>query len=68
MDLKMPVMDGYVATAEIRKFNSTVPIIAQTAYALNERDRVLEAGCTGYISKPFRKDELLEIVRQYIKI
>jgi len=68
MDIKMPVMDGYAATAEIRKFNKNIPIIAQTAYALNEREKALDAGFSGYISKPFRRNELLDLVRQYIKI
>ena len=53
MDIKMPGMDGYEATRQIRKFNTGVPIIAQTAYGLNgDRAKAIKAGCTNYISKP----------------
>jgi PAS domain S-box-containing protein len=68
MDVRMPVMDGYEATAEIRKFNRTIPIIAQTAYALKgEKERSLAAGCDGYISKPIDPKELLETMIRFIK-
>ena len=68
MDIRMPVMDGYEATAEIRKFNKVTPIIAQTAYALKgEKERSLAAGCDGYISKPIDPRELLETVIRFIK-
>ncbi len=51
MDIKMPVMDGYEATRQIRKIDPSVPIIAQTAYALTgDRQKVYDAGCTGYLS------------------
>ncbi|MCF8303690.1 MAG: tetratricopeptide repeat protein [Bacteroidales bacterium] len=63
MDIKMPVMDGYEATRKIREFNKEVKIIAQTAYALEgDRERALEAGCDEYISKPIKKEELLELL------
>ncbi len=63
MDIRMPVMDGYEATAEIRKFNRTIPIIAQTAYALKgEKERSMAAGCDGYISKPIDPKEFLDTI------
>lgn len=67
MDLKMPVLNGYEATLEIRKNNKEIPIIAVTAYAFaGERDRALEAGCNMFIHKPFKKDELLKTISKYI--
>ncbi len=69
MDLKMPVMDGYAATQEIRKFNPTIPIVAQTAYALEgDREKALKAGCTDYISKPLRKAELIQKISELMEL
>lgn len=65
MDIKMPVMDGYTAVRLIRERNSTVPIIAQTAYA-DDKDKAIEAGCSGFISKPFDKKGLLRVLSDYI--
>jgi CheY-like chemotaxis protein len=65
MDLKMPVMDGYEATREIRKINSEVPIIAQTAYALSgDSKKAMDAGCNEYVIKPINKEELLEKLKR----
>lgn len=69
MDIKMPGIDGYKATKEIRKFNDDVVIIAQTAYALlSDKSKAIQAGCNDYISKPVDKDILLAMVKKYIKI
>jgi len=66
MDIKMPGMDGLEATAEIRKFNKTIPIIAQTAYALSDDDeKAKEAGCNDYISKPINRSKLIELIEKY---
>ena len=66
MDIKMPEMDGYEATCEIRKFNKEVLIIAQTAHALpGDHDKVIEAGCNEYISKPIDKIELFSMIQKY---
>lgn len=60
MDMKMPGLDGFTATKEIRKFNSIIPIIAQTAYAYKEDyDNAIAVGCNDYISKPIHEEELL---------
>src|SRR5690606_7711520 len=65
MDLKMPDMNGVEATRQIRTFNTTIPIIAQTAYAMTEdRHKALEAGCSDYITKPIRKDMLLDLLKK----
>lgn len=53
MDIKMPILSGYEATKEIKLVNPFVPIIAQTAYAINnEKEIALAAGCDDYTSKP----------------
>ena len=60
MDIKMPLLNGYEATEEIRKFNKDVIIIAQTAYALpGDYSKAIDVGCNDYISKPIDKDILL---------
>lgn len=61
MDFNMPVLNGIEATKEIRKFNTDVPIIALTAYAMiGDREKALGIGCNDYLSKPFSKKVLLE--------
>ncbi|MHC1704672.1 MAG: ATP-binding protein [Tenuifilaceae bacterium] len=65
MDIKMPMMNGIEATKEIRKFNTTIPIVAQTAFAMSEdRERALNAGCNYFISKPINYLELFEILNK----
>ena len=66
MDIKMPEMDGYEATREIRKFNKEVIIIAQTAYALpDDHKKAIEAGCNDYISKPINREGLKKLINEY---
>jgi signal transduction histidine kinase len=66
MDIKMPKMDGYEATREIRKFNSNVVIIAQTAFVLpGDRQKSLDAGCNDYISKPINNVALEKLICAY---
>lgn len=67
MDIKMPEMDGYAATREIKKINNKVPVIAQTAYAMSEeREKSSEAGCDDYIAKPIGYHDLLNIIHKYV--
>ena len=69
MDIKLPDMDGYKATREIKKLNCDVPVIAQTAYAMvQEREKCLNAGCNDYISKPFEPDKLLSLTQKYMRM
>jgi CheY-like chemotaxis protein len=66
MDIKMPELDGCEVTREIRKINTAVPIIAQTAYAIDEeREKSIEAGCNDYITKPINKIELLNLINSH---
>ena len=66
MDLKMAGIGGYEATRQIRQFNKSVIIIAQTAYGLSgDREKALESGCNDYILKPINKEELLLLLHKY---
>jgi PAS domain S-box-containing protein len=65
MDIKMPVMDGYTAVKLIRETNTSIPIIAQTAY-IDDREQAIEYGCNGFISKPFDKKGLLKVLSEFI--
>lgn len=67
MDVKMPVLSGLEATAEIRKSDKNIPIIALTAYALpGDKEMCMEAGSSDYISKPIEKGNFLERVKDLI--
>ncbi len=67
MDIRLPGLDGYEATRQIREFNKDAVIIAQTAYGLTgDREKALESGCNEYLSKPINKDELRKIIRRYL--
>lgn len=67
MDIKMPGMSGLEATRLIREFNSSLIIIAQTAYALHgDREKALEAGCNDHITKPILREEFMEKIGRHI--
>jgi PAS domain S-box-containing protein len=73
MDVQMPEMDGFEATAAIRqgeeKSRKHVPIIAMTAHAMaGDKERCLNAGMDGYVSKPIRADDLFSVVEQVVSI
>jgi PAS domain S-box-containing protein len=65
MDIKMPVMDGYSAVRLIREKNTEIPIIAQTAYA-DDRNKAIECGCSGFISKPFDRKGLFKVLAEFV--
>jgi PAS domain S-box-containing protein len=67
MDIQMPEMNGLTATEEIKKFNPKIPIIAQTANAINEeRLRCMEAGCDDFITKPVNINELYDKIDKWL--
>lgn len=67
MDIQMPELNGYEATAEILKVRHDLPIISQTAYALSgEKEKSLAAGCVDYISKPIKSELLISIIGKYL--
>src|SRR5690606_21800935 len=67
MDIKMPLISGEEATLQIRKFNQTIPIIAQTAFAMpSDREKFIGIGCTDYISKPIKKNKLISLLKKYL--
>ena len=63
MDLKMPVMDGLVATRKIREFNSDIPSVALTANAFDtDRASAMDAGCNAFLPKPVKRKQLFELL------
>ena len=69
MDVQMPVMDGLEATRILKAdaTTSNIPVLALTSYAMKgDKERILEAGCDGYLAKPIDIKELLKIVAEYL--
>ena len=71
MDLSLPTMDGWTATAKIKEIEAVkdIPVIALSAHAMPEhRDRALKAGCSDYDTKPVDIKRLLEKISNFIEI
>ncbi len=72
MDLEMPVLDGYRATNQFRSWEQEhrghrLPIIALTAHAMDDaQSMALKKGCDDYLSKPFKKAQLIQLLEQYL--
>jgi CheY-like chemotaxis protein len=69
MDIQMPVMDGISATRALKQNEITrhITVVALTANAMpGDKEKILEAGCHDYISKPFRLHEFLEKIKEYL--
>ena len=72
MDVQMPEMDGFAATAEVRRGHgpqTSLPIVAMTANAMaGDRERCLEAGMNDYVSKPVHPEDLQRVLYQWVKV
>lgn len=69
MDMQMPVMSGYDATAKLRELGIDIPVIALTAGAMaGDRERCLAVGCTDYVSKPISRPQLLNLIQNYCQL
>jgi len=71
MDIQLPEIDGYEATRRIKADPAlkSIPIIAVTSYALSGDDLIaLEAGCSGYVTKPFSPRQLLAKIKEHLSL
>ena len=67
MDFKMPIMNGFEATKEIKKIRPDLRIIGQTAYAqTTDRERAIKVGCDDYISKPIDEKKMVDLIRKHL--
>ncbi len=68
MDIQLPGKDGNFAISKIKKISPEIPIVAQSAYAFeNEKQDSFNAGCDDYITKPIKKNELINVLKKYIQ-
>lgn len=69
LDIQLPVMDGYEVARRLRRKEAVreIPIIAVTSYAMaGDREKALEAGCTGYIEKPINPVSFIDDIHRYL--
>lgn len=67
MDIRMPNMDGFQATREIRRLKNELPVIAVTAYSLgDEKEMAMQAGFNDYLTKPVNSEKLIGTINKYI--
>ena len=67
MDIKMPEMNGYLATEKIKQLFPQIPVIAQSAF-ITEKVKAISYGCDDFLSKPFKKEEILFKIHKHLKI
>ena len=69
LDIQLPVMDGYTVASELTSNEALrgIPIVAVTSYAMpGDRERILAAGCVGYIEKPINPPTFVAEIEQYL--
>ena len=67
MDIRLPLMDGLEATAKIKELIPEMPVIIQSAYAMQTtRDEAIESGCDDFITKPIKVETLLAILHRHL--
>jgi CheY-like chemotaxis protein len=67
MDIRMPILNGLDATKQIKELRPDLPVIAQTAYAMDgDRESSLAAGCNDYISKPINLKVFIQLIAKYL--
>lgn len=69
LDIQLPVMDGYAVAHELTKKEElrAIPIVAVTSYAMSgDRERILAAGCSGYVEKPINPATFMDEIKQYL--
>jgi len=68
LDIRMPIKSGLQCLREIRQRGYKFKIIAQTAFAMaNERTQVIQAGCDGYLAKPFTRNDLFNCISEVLE-
>jgi signal transduction histidine kinase/CheY-like chemotaxis protein len=68
MDIQMPKLDGHDATKRLRGLGFSKPIVALTAHAMREeRNKCFTSGCTDYLTKPIKRDVLIEVISKYVR-
>jgi two-component system cell cycle response regulator DivK len=69
LDIQLPVMNGYEVARQLRRIDAVkaIPIVAVTSYAMaGDREKALDAGCTGYMEKPIHPETFIEDIKQFI--
>jgi two-component system, cell cycle response regulator DivK len=67
MDVQLPGVDGLELTRQIKDIEHSIPVIAYTSYAMpGDRERCLESGCDGYLSKPINVDGFFKVVSGFL--
>jgi signal transduction histidine kinase len=66
-DMKLPLMDGYQTTEEIKSMNPEITVIAQSAFAMvGDKEKAIKAGCDNYLAKPLDLNKLQDLIRKYM--